>query len=77
MRNHLKSKNASKYFFCPDLTVIDAPSKCFPGICRLKLFVDPVFFWLHIPGGALFGTVFAANAVLMLLQMWGDPDKTR
>ena len=40
----------------------------------LKLFVDPVFFLLHIPGGALFGTVFAADAVLMLWQMWGKPD---
>ena len=36
----------------------------------LKLFVDPVFFWLHIPGGALFGSVFVVDAVLMLWQMW-------
>lgn len=36
----------------------------------LKLFVDPVFFWLHIPGGVLFGTVFVVDAVLMLWQMW-------
>jgi hypothetical protein len=43
----------------------------------LKLFVHPVFFWMHIPGGALFGAVFAADTVLVLLQMWGDPDKTR
>lgn len=41
----------------------------------LKLFVDPVFFWLHIPGGALFGVVFAVDATLMLHQMWGDPSK--
>jgi hypothetical protein len=39
----------------------------------LKLFVDPVFFRLYIPGGVLFGAVFAVNAVLMLRQMWGDP----
>jgi hypothetical protein len=39
----------------------------------LKLFVDPVFFWLHIPGGALFGIVFAVDSILMLKQMWGDP----
>ena len=39
----------------------------------LKLFVHPVFFWLHTPGGALFGIVFAADAVLMLWQMWGNP----
>lgn len=36
----------------------------------LKLFVDPVFFWLHIPGGVLFGAVFVVDAVLMLWQMW-------
>ena len=40
----------------------------------LKLFVDPVFFWLHIPGGALFGIVFSVDAVLILWQMWGNPD---
>lgn len=39
----------------------------------LKLFVDPVFFWLHIPGGALFGTVFIVDAVLILWQMWTKP----
>jgi len=36
----------------------------------LKLFIDPVFFWLHIPGGVLFGAVFIVDAVLMLCQMW-------
>ena len=39
----------------------------------LKLFVHPTFFWLHIPGGALFGVVFAIDAVLMLQQMWTNP----
>jgi hypothetical protein len=39
----------------------------------LKLFVDPVFFWLHIPGGALFGTVFVVDSVIMLWQMWMNP----
>ena len=39
----------------------------------LKLFVNPVFFWLHIPGGALFCTVFVVDAVLMLWQMWMNP----
>lgn len=41
----------------------------------LKIFVHPVFFWLHIPGGALFGAVFAVDAVLMLRQMWSNPSK--
>ena len=36
----------------------------------LKLFVDPIFFWLHIPGGVLFGVVFVVDAILMLRQMW-------
>jgi hypothetical protein len=41
----------------------------------LKLFVDPIFFWLHIPGGVLFGTVFVVDAVLMLWQMWMNPSQ--
>jgi hypothetical protein len=36
----------------------------------LKLFVHPAFFWLHIPGGTLFGAVFAIDVILMLWQMW-------
>jgi len=36
----------------------------------LKLFVHPAFFWLHIPGGALFGTIFAADSILALKQTW-------
>ena len=39
----------------------------------LKLFIDPVFFWLHIPGGVLFGAIFVVDAVLMLWQMWMNP----
>ncbi|GMQ79788.1 MAG: hypothetical protein BMS9Abin03_226 [Thermodesulfobacteriota bacterium] len=41
----------------------------------LKLFIHPAFFWLHIPGGLLFGTVFAVDSVLMLSQMWSTPSK--
>ncbi|MDH3357018.1 MAG: hypothetical protein OET81_08945 [Desulfobacteraceae bacterium] len=40
----------------------------------LKLFVHPAFFWMHIPGGTLFGVVFVVDAVLMLWQMWSNPD---
>jgi hypothetical protein len=36
----------------------------------LKIFVDPAFFWLHIPGGTLFAAVFVIGAVWMLQQMW-------
>jgi len=36
----------------------------------LKVFIHPVFFWLHIPGGVLFGIVFAVDAYFILTQMW-------
>jgi hypothetical protein len=35
-----------------------------------KIFIHPAFFWLHIPGGMLFGAIFAIDAVLILWQMW-------
>jgi len=41
----------------------------------LKLYIDPAFFWLHIPGGVLFGAVFAVDAALMLWQMWMNPSQ--
>jgi hypothetical protein len=34
----------------------------------LKIFIHPAFFWLHIPGGLLFGVVFAIQAVMMLRE---------
>lgn len=37
----------------------------------LKIFIHPALFWLHIPGGMLFGVIFAVDTVLMLWQMWG------
>ncbi len=39
----------------------------------LKLFIHPAFFWLHIPGGLMFGVTFIIEAVLMLRQMWRRP----
>ncbi len=36
----------------------------------LKIVIHPVFFWLHIPGGMLFGMIFAVDTVLILWQMW-------
>ena len=36
----------------------------------LKLFMHPAFFWLHIPGGLLFGIVFALDIYLIISQMW-------
>ena len=36
----------------------------------LKLFVHPAFFWLHIPGGFLFGLIFAVDSILILKQLW-------
>jgi len=43
----------------------------------LKLFVHPSFFWLHIPGGILFGAIFIIDAVIMLWQMWVKTSKSR
>ena len=38
----------------------------------LKIFVHPAFFWLHIPGGLLFGLVFTVDSVFILKQLWGQ-----
>ena len=39
----------------------------------LKAFVSPVFFWLHIPGGGIFATVFGYVALRALWEMWIKP----
>jgi hypothetical protein len=36
----------------------------------LKAFISPAFFWLHIPGGGLFGIVFAIVSIRALWEMW-------
>ena len=36
----------------------------------LKGFVSPLFFWLHIPGGGLFGLVFFWVSLRALGEMW-------
>ena len=36
----------------------------------LKDFFSPVFFWLHIPGGGLFGAIFVFVLVRGLYEMW-------
>ena len=36
----------------------------------LKVYVSPVFFWLHIPGGGLFGLVFGFVSIRAMLEMW-------
>ena len=36
----------------------------------LKIYISPVFFWLHIPGGCLFGVIFFIVAIRALLEMW-------
>jgi hypothetical protein len=38
----------------------------------LKAFVSPAFFWLHIPGGGLFGLVFIYVNIRALVEMWGS-----
>ena len=39
----------------------------------LKAFVSPIFFWLHFPGGGLFGGIFAYVTVRALWEMWAAP----
>lgn len=36
----------------------------------LKGFISPAFFWLHIPGGGLFGLCFMLVSVRALWEMW-------
>lgn len=36
----------------------------------LKVFIHPAFFWLHFPGGILFGVIFVIDSILALKQMW-------
>ena len=36
----------------------------------LKTFVHPVFFWMHIPGGGLFGLVFGIVTLRAIYEMW-------
>lgn len=36
----------------------------------LKIYISPVFFWLHIPGGGLFGAVFGFVTIKAMLEMW-------
>jgi hypothetical protein len=36
----------------------------------LKGYISPAFFWLHVPGGVLFGTIFVLVAFRALKEMW-------
>lgn len=36
----------------------------------LKGYVSPAFFWLHIPGGVMFGAIFAFVSIRALWEMW-------
>ncbi len=42
----------------------------------LKGFISPAFFWLHIPGGGIFGLIFIYVSVRALWEMWfkHEPD---
>jgi hypothetical protein len=37
----------------------------------LKGYISPAFFWLHIPGGGLFGIAFAIVAIRAFWEMYG------
>jgi hypothetical protein len=39
----------------------------------LKGFVSPVFFWLHLPGGGLFGLMFGYVSLRALWEIWLKP----
>jgi hypothetical protein len=39
----------------------------------LKGFVSPVFFWLHLPGGGIFGLIFGYVSLRALWEMWVLP----
>ena len=36
----------------------------------LKGYISPAFFWLHLPGGMLFGTIFLFVSFRALWEMW-------
>ena len=36
----------------------------------MKGYISPAFFWLHIPGGGLFGLTFAIVSIRALWEMW-------
>jgi hypothetical protein len=36
----------------------------------LKGYISPAFFWLHIPGGGLFGAIFVYVLIRGLYEMW-------
>ena len=36
----------------------------------LKGYISPAFFWLHIPGGVLFGAIFIYVSLRALWEMW-------
>jgi hypothetical protein len=38
----------------------------------LKIYISPVFFWLHIPGGGPFGIIFIYVGFRGLAEMWGS-----
>ena len=39
----------------------------------LKGFVSPFFFWLHLPGGGVFGLIFGYVSLRALWEMWIKP----
>jgi len=36
----------------------------------LQIYISPVFFWLHIPGGGLFGVIFCFVMIKAIVEMW-------
>jgi len=42
----------------------------------LKVYLSPVFFWLHIPGGGLFVSIYGLVSIKALTEMWLRPLRT-
>jgi hypothetical protein len=40
------------------------------GAMWMKAFVSPVFFWLHVPAGSLFVSIFVFVSIRALWEMW-------
>ena len=42
----------------------------------LKVYLSPMFFWLHIPGGGLFVSIYGLVSIKALAEMWLRPLRT-
>ena len=43
------------------------------GAMWLKIYISPIFFWLHVPGGGLFMIAYMVVSIRALMEMWLHP----